>query len=135
MKRRIDVSTRMNAGMNRGRIIGIAAPHALALDQFQRLRSDPAYRLRRERKRNIVELHASHLRIESYSRPLTMTSAAERLTTKARRTRSPGHKSFRSYETSFVSFVFFVVNDPCVRSGSVISTRSKLRVNSGRNLS
>src|ERR1041384_6223351 len=92
MKRRIDVSTRMNAGMNRGRIIGIAAPHAL--DQFQRLRSDPAYRLRRERKRNIVELHASHLRIESYSRPLTMTSAAERLTTKARRTRSQGNKSF-----------------------------------------
>jgi hypothetical protein len=38
-----------------------------------------------------------------------MTSAAERLTTKVRRTRSQGNKSFRSYGTSFVSFVFFVI--------------------------
>jgi len=38
-----------------------------------------------------------------------MTSAAERLTTKTRRTRSQGNKVFRSYGTSFVSFVFFVI--------------------------
>ena len=65
-----------------------------------------------------------------------MTSAAERLTTKVRRTRSQGNKSFRSYGTSFMSFVFFVLNDPCdqVLSFRPVRNSGKLREKSFRRI-
>jgi len=65
-----------------------------------------------------------------------MTSAAERLTAKTRRTRSQGNKSFSLLRTSFVSFVFFVVNDPCdqVLSFRPVRNSGKLREKSFRRI-
>src|SRR6185503_862877 len=74
MKWRVDVGPGVDARMDRRGIIGVAAAHALALDQFERLRGHPANRLRRQCQRYIVNLHGSALRRAYYATAIRETS-------------------------------------------------------------